>query len=71
MLAGGGVSLLDRLVLSAKTRAIPIPVMTVGRQSVSARRAAEAGTLQVLKKPREPERLLEAVRDAIGGPIVS
>jgi CheY-like chemotaxis protein len=71
MPAGGGVSLLERLALSSKTRTIPILVMTASRDAGLERRAVEAGASQVLKKPLEPERVLEAVRGAIGGPFVS
>ncbi|HEY7139561.1 MAG TPA: response regulator [Methylomirabilota bacterium] len=70
MPAGGGVSLLERLALSSRTRAIPILVMTGSANAGLERRATEAGALRVLKKPVEPESLLEAVREAIGGPFV-
>jgi FixJ family two-component response regulator len=33
------------------------------------RRASEAGAIRVLKKPVDPASLLQAVREAIGGPF--
>ena len=69
MPAGGGVSVLERLALSSKTFHDPHP-----RRDGQCRRGAgtpgiEAGALRVLKKPINPTSLLEAVREAIGGPF--
>jgi CheY-like chemotaxis protein len=68
MPAGGGVSVLERLAMSSKTSAIPVLVMTGSGDAELERRAREAGALRILKKPVEPDSLLEAVREAIGGP---
>jgi two-component system response regulator TtrR len=70
MPAGGGVSVLERLALSAKTSAIPVLVMTGSGDGRLERRATDAGALRILKKPVDPQSLLEAVREAIGGPVV-
>ncbi len=69
MPAGGGVSVLERLAMSSKTSAIPILVLTGSGDTVLERRASEAGALRILKKPVETTSLLEAVREAIGGPF--
>ena len=66
MPAGGGV--LERLARSSKTSAIPIIVVTGSGDAELERRATEAGAVRVLKKPVEPTALLDAVREAIGGP---
>ena len=68
MPAGGGVSVLERLALSSKTSAIPILVLTGSGDAALEHRATTAGALRILKKPVEPESLLEAVREAIGDP---
>jgi CheY-like chemotaxis protein len=68
MPAGGGVSVLERLAISTKTSGIPIVVLTGSGDAELERRASEAGALRILKKPVEPTSLLDAVRDAIGGP---
>jgi CheY-like chemotaxis protein len=69
MPAGGGVSVLERLALSSRTSAIPVLVVTGSGDTVLERRASEAGALRILKKPVDPKSLLEAVREAIGGPF--
>jgi CheY-like chemotaxis protein len=69
MPAGGGVSVLERLAPSSKTSTIPILVVTGSANAVLERRASEGGALRVLKKPIDPTSLLEAVREAIGGPF--
>jgi CheY-like chemotaxis protein len=70
MPAGGGVSLLERLALSSKTSSIPVLVLTGSDDVRLERRATDAGALRVLKKPVDPESLVGAVREAIGGPFV-
>lgn len=67
MPVGGSLSVLERLALSSKTCMIPIVVITSGNGEAE-RRASDAGTRQVLRKPVEPGDLLDAVRDAIGDP---
>jgi CheY-like chemotaxis protein len=69
MPAGGGLSVLERLALSSKTSAIPILVVTGSGDTGLERRASEAGAVRVLKKPVDPASLLQAVREAIGGPF--
>ena len=54
MPAGGGVSVLERLALSAKTSAIPDLVMTGSGDARLERRATDAGALRILKKPVDP-----------------
>ena len=68
MPAGGGVSVIERLAMSSKTSTIPIVVITGSDNPDMERRASAAGALRILKKPVEPDRLLEAVREAIGDP---
>ena len=69
MPAGGGLSVLERLALSSKTATIPILVLTGSGDAGMERRANAIGALQVLKKPVEATSLLDAVREAIGGPV--
>jgi CheY-like chemotaxis protein len=67
MPAGGGLSLLERLTLSAKTNTIPIIVLTASDDPEVGARARAAGATRVLRKPCDTERLLEAVEAALGG----
>jgi CheY-like chemotaxis protein len=68
MPAGGGLSVLERLALSSRTSTIPIVVLTGSGDAAMERRASAAGALRVLRKPVDPQSLLEAVHEAIGDP---
>lgn len=66
MPAGGGFSLLERLALSTKTAAIPVVVLTGSADPAVETRARALGVVQFLRKPCQPEALIEAVGAALG-----
>ena len=65
MPAGGGMTVLERLLMSSKTNTIPILVLTASDDPEVKARAMQAGAAQVLHKPLDAAVLLASVRAAI------
>ena len=63
---GGGLNALERLLMSSKTNAIPIIVLTANDGPEIELRALAAGAMRVLRKPCDPAVLLESVSQALG-----
>ncbi len=64
---GGGFGVLQQLMTSPETRAIPIVVLTGSDEPAVEAWARAAGVAGFLRKPCENAALLEAVRTAIAG----
>jgi len=62
MPAGGGMTVLQRLLMSSKTNTIPIMVLTASDDPEVKARALQAGAAQVLRKPCDAADLLAAVQ---------
>jgi DNA-binding response OmpR family regulator len=65
MPAGDGFSVAERLRKSADTSAIPIIFLTGSPETNSQQRAQELGARFYIKKPYDPEELLDAVKRAL------
>ena len=65
MPAGDGFSVAERLRKSADTSAIPIIFLTGSPESNSQQRAQDLGARFYIKKPYDPEELLDAVKRAL------
>jgi len=66
MPAGGGLQLLDRLLGSTKTHAIPVIIMSATPASEKAAELLAHGAVAYLEKPIDATLLLETVRRALG-----
>ncbi len=66
MPAGGGISVLRRLRMSARTRAVPVVVLTGLMDEAKREEAIAAGADAYLEKPYEPMRLLAEVHRLLG-----
>jgi CheY-like chemotaxis protein len=67
MPAGGGLSAVERLQLSARTSSIPVIVLTGSADAAMEARVRLLGVAAFLRKPATPEALLEAVATALRG----
>ena len=65
MPAGDGFSVAERLKKSAETSAIPIIFLTGSPERNSQQRAQDLGARFYIKKPYDPEELLDAVKRAL------
>jgi DNA-binding response OmpR family regulator len=65
MPAGDGFSVAERLKESAQTSAIPIIFLTGSPETNSEERAEKVGARFYIKKPYDPEELLDAVKRAL------
>ena len=65
MPAGDGFSVADRLKRSMHTFSIPVIFLTGSPEKNSEQRAMELGARFYIKKPYDPEELLDAVKRAI------
>ena len=65
MPAGDGFSVAERLRKSAETSAIPIIFLTGSPERNSQQRAQDLGARFYIKKPYDPEELLDAVKRAL------
>jgi len=65
MPAGGGFGVLERLKMSAKTRSIPIVVLTGHDDPTIEVRALGAGVTRVLPKPCDNAVLLDCIKAAL------
>ena len=66
MPGGNGLDLAERLQNLSKTAAMPFIVITASKKYSLRRRAIELGARAFLEKPYEPEKLMEAVSEALG-----
>ena len=66
MPAGGGYSVFTQLKTSPKTRSIPVIFLTAKDRPEDVARAYKLGVQYYVKKPYEPEVLLETVKKALG-----
>ncbi len=64
--AGGGLNVLERLLMSSKINVIPVIVLTASEDPELESRALAAGAARVLRKPCDPAVLLESVGQALG-----
>jgi len=69
MPAGDGFSVAHRLRHSSDTRSIPIIFLTGSPERNAEERAAELGARFYIKKPYDPEELLDAVKRALSEPF--
>jgi DNA-binding response OmpR family regulator len=69
MPAGDGFSVADRLKRSTHTLDIPIIFLTGSPEVNSEERAMQSGARFYIKKPYDPEELLDAVRRALEGNV--
>jgi len=67
MPAGDGFSVAERLRRSTNTWAIPIIFLTGSPERTAEARAMDMGARFYIKKPYDPEELLDAVKRALGG----
>jgi DNA-binding response OmpR family regulator len=67
MPGGTGFLVLRRLARSARTSSIPVIVIT-GSEDEEAERAVGMGADAYLRKPVEPDAVIEMVEDTVGGP---
>jgi DNA-binding response OmpR family regulator len=67
MPAGDGFSVADRLKRSGHTLSIPIIFLTGSPEANSEEKAMKSGARFYIKKPYDPEELLDAVRRALAG----
>ncbi|MFB3885942.1 MAG: response regulator [Thermodesulfobacteriota bacterium] len=65
MPSGGGYSVFSRLKMSPKTRSIPVIFLTAKDRPEDVARAYKLGAEYFVKKPYEPETLLETVRKVL------
>ncbi len=65
MPSGGGYSVFSRLRMSPKTRTIPVIFLTAKDRPEDVARAYKLGAQYFVKKPYEPETLLETVRKVL------
>jgi DNA-binding response OmpR family regulator len=65
MPAGGGVSVLERLVKGVKTQMIPVIVVTARQEPEVEQQVRAKGALGFLRKPIDREKLLAAVTAAL------
>jgi DNA-binding response OmpR family regulator len=65
MPAGDGFTVAEKLKLSESTSVIPIIFLTGSPEENAAERASELGACFYIKKPYDPEELLDAVRRAM------
>jgi DNA-binding response OmpR family regulator len=65
MPSGGGYSVFSRLRMSPKTRSIPVIFLTAKDRPEDVARAYKLGAQYFVKKPYEPETLLETVRKVL------
>lgn len=65
MPAGGGLTLLERLVKSVRTQLIPIVVMTARQEPEFAAEVQAKGAADFLRKPIDRDALLSAVNRAL------
>ena len=66
MPAGDGFSVAEKLKQSSQTQRIPIIFLTGSPERNAEERAMEVGARFYIKKPYDPEDLLDAVRRAMG-----
>lgn len=67
MPAGGGLSVVERLGLSARTSAIPVVVLTGSTDLATEAQARSLGVAGFIRKPATPAALLDAVALALRG----
>jgi len=65
--AGGGLTVLENLEMSAYSLCIPVVVLTGVKNGEYRRKAMERGVNAYIEKPYEPEELLTCIRNLIGG----
>lgn len=63
-----GCGLCEAMAGDARTRAVPVVILTSNRDEETVRRCRAAGAREVLHKPIQPQPLLEAVNRHIARP---
>lgn len=66
MPGGTGFGVLERLALSARTSAIPVVVITGSKDDEDVDRALGMGAAEFIRKPVEPEALVDEVETVVG-----
>ena len=59
---GGGLVVMERLRLSRRTAGIPVLVLTGSKRDQDKTRALELGACEFMRKPAQPQELIEAVK---------
>lgn len=67
MPGGTGFGVLENLARSSRTSAIPVVVITGSKDDEDANRALGMGAIELLRKPVEPETLVDEVETVVGG----
>ncbi len=69
MPGGNGLDLAERLQNLAKTACMPFLVITASKKYALRQRALDLGARAFVEKPYDPDKLLSAVREALGEPV--
>lgn len=67
MPAGSGFTVMERLRQSIDTATIPIIVLTASDETETRRQAEEMGAFRYFNKPYDIDKLLVAIKEALGG----